>query len=103
MAKYRILSGIDYPPNKRAEAGDVVDDLPAKSIKWLLESNIIEPADKETAALKVVDVDDDAKDGDGDGLVQEGTTAEREVSDIPEESPAVEETVIAESSEEAGE
>lgn len=103
MAKYRVLSGIDYPPNKRAEEGDVVDDLPAKSIKWLLESNIIEPADKETAALKVVDVDDDAKDGDGDGLVQEGTTAERVVEETPEEAPAVEEAVVADTSEEAGE
>lgn len=46
MAKYRVLSGIDYPPNKRAEAGDVVDDLPPTSVKWLLESNVIEPADK---------------------------------------------------------
>ena len=53
MAKYRVLSGIDYPPNKRAEIGDVVDDLPADSIKWLLESNIIEPADKASSKAQV--------------------------------------------------
>lgn len=46
MARYRVLSGIDYPPNKRAEAGKIVDDLPATSIKWLLDSGIIEDADK---------------------------------------------------------
>lgn len=46
MTRYRVLSGIDYPPNKRAEAGKIVDDLPATSIKWLLESGIIEDADK---------------------------------------------------------
>ena len=46
MAKYRVLAGIDYPPNKRAEEGDIVDDLPPASVKWLLDSNIIEPADK---------------------------------------------------------
>jgi hypothetical protein len=46
MTRYRVLQGIDYPPNKRAEAGDVVDDLPATSVKWLLESGIIEDSSK---------------------------------------------------------
>lgn len=45
MAKYRVLTGIDYPPNKRAEAGDIVEDLPSKSIKWLRECGAIELAD----------------------------------------------------------
>jgi len=45
MAQYRALVGIDYPPNKRVEAGEVVSDLPGSSIKWLLESNIIESTD----------------------------------------------------------
>lgn len=45
MAQYRALVGIDYPPNKRVEAGEVVSDLPGSSIKWLLESNIIEATD----------------------------------------------------------
>lgn len=44
MAKndYKVLQGIDYPPNKRAEVGQVVSDLPKDSIPWLLESKIIE-------------------------------------------------------------
>lgn len=46
MAKYRVLQGIDYPPNKRAEIGDVVEDLPATSIKWLLEVGAIEDSSK---------------------------------------------------------
>lgn len=43
MAKfeYEVLVGIDYPPNKRAEAGDIVSDLPKDSIPWLLESGLI--------------------------------------------------------------
>lgn len=49
MAKYRVLTGIDYPPNKRAEAGQVVEDLPAQAIKWLLESGLIEDASKPTS------------------------------------------------------
>lgn len=42
MAKYRCLTGINYPPNKRAEAGDVVDDLPSNSIRWLIDCDAIE-------------------------------------------------------------
>lgn len=43
MAKfeYEVLVGIDYPPNKRAEAGDIVSDLPKDSIPWLLDSGLI--------------------------------------------------------------
>lgn len=45
MPKYKVLQGISYPPNKRAEIGAVVEDLPPKSIKWLREQGIIEPLD----------------------------------------------------------
>jgi hypothetical protein len=43
MAKneYRVLRGIDYPPNKRAEIGAIVSDLPKESISWLRASGII--------------------------------------------------------------
>ena len=37
---YEVVDGLDYPTKggeKRAEPGDVVTDLPAKSIDWLLE------------------------------------------------------------------
>lgn len=48
MPKYKILQGVDYPPNKRAEVGDIVEDLPSRSIKWLREQNIIEALDPKT-------------------------------------------------------
>lgn len=48
MPKYKVLTGIDYPPNKRAEVGDVVEDIPARSIKWLREQGVIEPLDPKT-------------------------------------------------------
>lgn len=44
MAKnvaYKVLQGIDYPPAKRAEAGDVVTDLPKDAIVWLVEAGAI--------------------------------------------------------------
>lgn len=44
MATYRVLVGIDYG-GKRAERGDIVSDLPGKSIAWLSEQNVIEPVD----------------------------------------------------------
>lgn len=59
MAQYRVLQGIDYPPNKRAESGDVVNDLPATSIKWLLEIGAIEdsskPVSKATKSAPVIE------------------------------------------------
>jgi len=48
MPKYKVLQGIDYPPNKRAEVGAIVEDLPPQSIKWLREQGIIEPLDPKT-------------------------------------------------------
>jgi len=98
MARYRVLSGIDYPPNKRAEAGKIVEDLPATSVKWLLESGIIEDADKPAKkveepvveAPKVEPVieavveesfDPNAEDIDGDGFLQDGTPHQRPVEE----------------------
>ena len=79
MAKYRVLSGIDYPPNKRAEAGDLVDDLPPTSVKWLLDSNIIEPADK---AAKEPVIEEPA--------VEIPAIEETPVEEVVEETPAEE-------------
>lgn len=45
--KYRVLTGMNYPPNKRAEAGDVVTDLPDFAVSKLLHAGHIEPADKD--------------------------------------------------------
>jgi hypothetical protein len=42
MTQYRAVVGIDYPPNKRVEAGELVSDLPEKSAVWLLANNLIE-------------------------------------------------------------
>ena len=102
MARYRVLQGIDYPPNKRAEAGEIATDLPAQSVKWLLESGIIEDADKpskkivepvieeikvEPIAEKVEEpaveegFDPEAIDGDGDGFLQDGTPHQRPVEE----------------------
>jgi hypothetical protein len=102
MTRYRVLQGIDYPPNKRAEAGKIVEDLPATSVKWLLESGIIENADKPTKKIEepVVEepkaepvaekveepaveegFDADATDIDGDGFLQDGTPFQRPVEE----------------------
>ncbi len=40
MAKYKTVVGLDYS-GKRVEADAIVDDLPAKSIKWLREQGLI--------------------------------------------------------------
>ena len=49
MARYRVIQGINYPPNKRAEIGDVVDDLPSSAIKWLVAEGVVELADSISA------------------------------------------------------
>jgi SOS-response transcriptional repressor LexA len=54
MAQYRATVGIDYPPNKRVEAGEIVSDLPGDSIKWLLEQGLIESTDKKSTLKEVV-------------------------------------------------
>ncbi len=38
--RYEALVGLNYG-DKRVEAGEVVDDVPADSVEWLLESNCI--------------------------------------------------------------
>lgn len=47
MTQYKVNVGINYPPEKRAEPGDVVDDIPEKSLPWLLEEGIVEPVASE--------------------------------------------------------
>lgn len=45
---YRIVRGVNYPGadgvEKRAEPGDLVDDLPEGSVGWLLDDGAIEKA-----------------------------------------------------------
>lgn len=108
MAQYRVLQGIDYPPNKRAEVGQIVSDLPPASVKWLLESGVIEDASKpakkveEPKAEEPIKVeepvkaeepiveepakveesfDPNAEDVDGDGFLQDGTPFQRPVEE----------------------
>jgi hypothetical protein len=45
---FRVLVGLNYPGKdgeQRAEPGDIVSDLPAKSVKWLTEQGHIEPVE----------------------------------------------------------
>lgn len=66
MATYRVLRGIDYPPSKRAEVGDVVSDLPERSVKWLLASGCIAEADvakPPARSVKAADPVDEPVDG----------------------------------------
>lgn len=49
---YRVLVGLSYPPDgaddeRRAEPGDVVTDLPAWSVDWLLAGGSIAEVDGE--------------------------------------------------------
>lgn len=39
---YRVLVGLSYPPDRRAEPGDVVDDIPPQSLGWLKNQGFIE-------------------------------------------------------------
>jgi len=54
MAQYRALVGIDYPPNKRVEAGEIVSDLPGDAIKWLLEDGLIEDSSKPAKKIETI-------------------------------------------------
>lgn len=51
MPQYRVNVGIDYA-GKRAEPGDLVDDIPTRSVKWLLEQGIVEEVTKPAAPAK---------------------------------------------------
>ena len=48
MPSFKVLNPISYPPDKNAFVDDVVSDIPATSVEWLLEQGIIEPAGKTT-------------------------------------------------------
>jgi hypothetical protein len=47
MSRYIVKVGLDYTgpdgTERRAEPNEVVDDLPAEAIDWLLASGLIEP------------------------------------------------------------
>jgi hypothetical protein len=58
MAKtsYRVLVGIDYL-GKRAEAGDVVNDLPRNSVAWLLRDGIVERVAKTESEIESEEIE----------------------------------------------
>lgn len=65
--KYRVLTGLDYPVKgeyKRAEPGDIVDDIPEKSIGWLLRQGHIEELPSVQASAGPVNVGAKAFGGD---------------------------------------
>lgn len=49
---HKVLIGIDYPPDRRAEPGDVVDDIPAASVSWLIAQGVIEDLNPKPAKPK---------------------------------------------------
>jgi len=88
MTQYRVLTGIDYPPDKRAESGTIVSDIPEKSAKWLLDQGLIETTDGKAKIIEPtvevkpeVTFDPEAVDGDKDGFVQDGTEFQRPVEE----------------------
>ena len=59
MATYMAMTGLDYG-DKRVEAGELVSDLPAKSVTWLLEQGLIVLSD-EKAPKEVVELTKEKK------------------------------------------
>lgn len=82
MPRYRVTggpsgdAGIDYK-SKRVEPGDVVDDLPRESIKWLKEQGYIELADSSNAPEAPVEA----------VAAPEGTTTPELTVNAPEGDP----------------
>jgi hypothetical protein len=48
MAKYKTLVGMNYA-GKRVEAGAIVEDLPGKSVSWLLEQGLVEKVEGQSS------------------------------------------------------
>lgn len=81
MPKYLVKVGLNYPPDRRAEAGDVVEDLPSKSIKWLREQGVIELLDANGKSEPVIE----------EPVVEEPTMEEPAAEEVPvADEPAVE-------------
>jgi len=78
MAQYRATVGIDYPPNKRVEAGEIATDLPGDSIKWLLEQGLIESTDKKATVVEQVKVETVKE-----TVVEEEIKEEEVIADVP--------------------
>lgn len=44
--QYEVLVGLNYG-DTRKEPGDIADDIPAKSVTWLLDQGAIRPVEGE--------------------------------------------------------
>ena len=75
---YRILTGMNYPPDKRAEIGDVVDDLPPKSVKWLLAQGHVEPVEGKGGKPAPAPVVDDEEPAEVEPVVEDAPAADPE-------------------------
>lgn len=42
LVNYKALVGLDYPPDRRVEAGEIVSDIPSASLKWLVDQGLVE-------------------------------------------------------------
>ena len=84
MPKYLVKQGLEYPPNRVVLAGEIVDDIPSRSVKWLREQGIIEAYDANAKAAIDEPVDD------------EPVIPETVVEEPAAEEPVVEETPVVE-------
>lgn len=66
MPKYLVKTGLEFPPDRRLEAGEITEDIPAKSIKWLREQGIIELLDATAKEEVVVSKKTTSKSEDGE-------------------------------------
>lgn len=41
---YEVIVGLNYPPGRRVEPGEIVNDVPPESIEWLLAQGAIKLA-----------------------------------------------------------
>lgn len=50
MVKYRVLTGLSFG-SESVNAGEIVDNIPAKSIRWLREQGLIQLVDAKGVAV----------------------------------------------------
>ena len=89
MANYRVLKGIDYPPNKRVEAGQTVSDLPPTAISWLLEHNIIEDASKPAKKIEEPKIEIVVEEETEEPTIEEIVDVEEPTTEIISKEPEV--------------
>lgn len=66
VATYRVLQAIEYG-DRRAEVGDLVDDVPQRSVKWLVDQQYIEVVEAPKAGKRTKATEDVAEEVAEDG------------------------------------